>query len=165
MRPISKINIAKENFSFENEGSIINLKSISTKEAQLAWKNVEFYLYNINLVDTRIVNKLKVEEFLDTLRFNLSQTDFLCEGDIVGIERPFYQHHAVVIDISRMIVTHTRTEVPQNLVRTSNVFISLGIFTENDLKLKITESHLVDLAGHNRIVNNSIAYSSRYSAK
>ena len=47
-------------------------------------QNLEFYIYKLNLFQTTKENKIKINDFLRVLEFNLNQVESLDEGDIIG---------------------------------------------------------------------------------
>ena len=47
-------------------------------------QNFEFYIYKLNLFQTTKENKIKINDFLRVLEFNLNQVESLDEGDIIG---------------------------------------------------------------------------------
>jgi hypothetical protein len=84
-----------------NSAGIINFINHFADKQQF-----EFYIYKINLLLTPNNNKIKCDEFLNTLELNLNLMRTFDEGDIVGFVRGWYHHVAILTDKSRMIVTH-----------------------------------------------------------
>ena len=50
----------------------------------LVKQNFEFYIYKLNLFQTTKENKIKIDDFLRVLEFNLMLIEILDEGDIIG---------------------------------------------------------------------------------
>ncbi len=67
-------------------------------------------------------------------------------------------------DVTRMIVTHNRSEVPQNIVNPHVSFISIDMPLD-EATHKVTEDYLIEVAGHSRLSNMNQAYASKYSFK
>jgi hypothetical protein len=99
INPLNKQSLSKiRSKSIENL-PIIDLKEINKTDEELSkspWSSVEFYVYKLNLVDILAVNKIKSRQLLETLVFNLNLIKNITEEDIVGFDRSFYFHHAVV---------------------------------------------------------------------
>jgi hypothetical protein len=95
LKPLEKTRLATEAAdSFESKWRI-DMKKVKLDGAS-PWDEVEFFLYNVNLFDTSLSNKIKPDELLETIRFNLAHIEHLEEGDIVAFDRGWYQHHAVL---------------------------------------------------------------------
>jgi hypothetical protein len=126
---------------------------------------IEFFIYKHNIIDTLAVSKTKSRQLIENLQFNLSMLTNIAEEDIIGFDRSYYFHHAVLTDVTRMIVTHNRSEVPQNIADPHISFISIGMAMEPEATHKVTEDYLIEVAGHSRLVDINQVYSTKYQPR
>lgn len=159
IKPLTKESLTKSvsSESFSDSENRIDLKNLSD-QVYLA-PHMEYFIYAINLFDTSSANSVKAEQTLDVLKYNLDQIESLDEGDVIAFERSFYEHHALLTDVSRMIVTH-RSGEPENPGNSFMISSSLlGLPTEKAL---VSEDFLMDVADYRKLYNSNHKYDSRY---
>jgi hypothetical protein len=86
--------IDKKSLQTLNSDLLMEMNADKFQEA--TWNDLEFFLYNVNMIDICKETKVKPAEFLKNLKFSFSQMDHLVEGDIISFERGLYHHHAVL---------------------------------------------------------------------
>ena len=154
LKPLNKQTISDEKF---DPKLVIEMGNVKAEDS--SWNEIEFFLYKTNLVDTSTSNKVKPEEFLETLKFNLAHVEHLEEGDIIAFDRSFYQHHAVLTDSIRMMVTHRYGE-PENLG--APLVISASLFGMPTEKAFVTEDFLIEIADYRKFTESNERYDSRF---
>jgi hypothetical protein len=155
IRPLTRSSLSDQLKYFIYHNLLIQLDE--NVNSELTSLNNEFYLYDLNIFDTSENNFIKIEEFLNTWKHNLIQINDFEEGDIISFERSFYTHHAVLTDISRMIVTH-RSGEPENPGNSLVISGSLiGLPTDKAL---VTEDNLVEVGGYRKFSKCNEKYDS-----
>jgi HRAS-like suppressor 3 len=116
-----------------------------------------FYVYDLHLFDTSRVCNLNTIDLLQVVQHNLQVIGSMDEGDIVSFERGLYSHHALFTDKLRMMVTHRSGEPTledtKDLQQAAASFVGLPT-----AKAKVTEDHLIEVAGHRKINQSNALY-------
>jgi hypothetical protein len=71
---------------------------------EATWNDIEFFLYNVNIIEMCKKNKVKPTDFLKNLKFSFSQIEHFVEGDVVSFERGLYHHHAVLTGLLKLFL-------------------------------------------------------------